>query len=254
MPTKLLTGLDILVVEDESLLRKQIAAHLESLGADVTGAGTLQAARQALADCGFDFALLDVNLPDGRGTSLLEEKTFSANTGVIVMTADGGVAGAVRFGAMSTSSSRMSPTSVAVFVFTRAVPPAVPFAKRTSSSAASFKKANDRSFTRSLIRGRAVCGMTGAARSVPFNAQAGSDVSSIVGGRIAPLKYDALTCFHCAISSRTSAASREAVNVSDSARRDSLTTACSIYHGRARVEAPFARDHVSGERRYRAAS
>ena len=56
MPTKLLTGLDILVVEDESLLRKQIAAHWESLGADVTGVGTLQAAKQSLAECGFDFA------------------------------------------------------------------------------------------------------------------------------------------------------------------------------------------------------
>jgi len=40
MPTKFLTGLDILVVEDESLLRKQIAAQLESPGADVRGAGT----------------------------------------------------------------------------------------------------------------------------------------------------------------------------------------------------------------------
>jgi DNA-binding NtrC family response regulator len=78
------------------LLRKQIAAHLESLGAEVTGAGTLDAARRSLADSGFDFALLDVNLPDGRGTALLSEKTFSANTGVIVMTAEGGVAGAVQ--------------------------------------------------------------------------------------------------------------------------------------------------------------
>ena len=103
MPTKLLAGLDILVVEDETLLRKQIAAHLESLGADVTGVGTLQSARQSLAEFGFDFALLDVNLPDGRGTALLQEKAFSSNTAVIVMTADGGVAGAVeamRLGAM----------------------------------------------------------------------------------------------------------------------------------------------------------
>ena len=80
MPTKLLAGLDILVVEDESLLRKQIAAHLEALGADVTGVGTVQAARQWLRDGNVDFALLDVNLPDGRGTSLLEAKAFSSNT------------------------------------------------------------------------------------------------------------------------------------------------------------------------------
>ena len=42
MPTKLLAGLDILVIEDESLLQKQIAAHLESLRADVTAVETLQ--------------------------------------------------------------------------------------------------------------------------------------------------------------------------------------------------------------------
>ena len=95
MPTKLLAGLDLLVVEDESLLRKQIAAHLETLGADVTSVGTLQAARQSLIEFGFDFVLLDVNLPDGRGTALLAENKFSASTGVIVMTAEGGVAGAV---------------------------------------------------------------------------------------------------------------------------------------------------------------
>src|SRR4030095_11937230 len=96
MPTKLLEGVDILVVEDESLLRKQIVAHLESVGADVTGAGTLQAAKQSLANLNFDFALLDVNLPDGRGTTLLEPRAFSPTTGVIVMTAEGGVAGAVQ--------------------------------------------------------------------------------------------------------------------------------------------------------------
>lgn len=31
MPTKYRAGLDVLVIEDETLLRKQIAAHLESL-------------------------------------------------------------------------------------------------------------------------------------------------------------------------------------------------------------------------------
>lgn len=103
MPTRLLTGLDVLVIEDETLLRKQVAAHLESQGADVTGAGTLEDARAALADGSFDVALLDVNLPDGRGTTLLETRAFPENTGVIVMTAEGGVAGAVeamRLGAL----------------------------------------------------------------------------------------------------------------------------------------------------------
>jgi DNA-binding NtrC family response regulator len=98
-----LSGLSLLIVEDEVLLRKQLAAYLEKLGVDVTGVGTLAAARRLVAELNFDFALLDVKLPDGQGTDLLREKAFSAGTGVIVMTADGGVSGAVaamRLGAL----------------------------------------------------------------------------------------------------------------------------------------------------------
>ena len=43
----------------------------------------------------FDFALLDVNLPDGLGTDLLSEGVFSPSTAVVVCTAEGGVKGAV---------------------------------------------------------------------------------------------------------------------------------------------------------------
>src|SRR2546426_3131267 len=90
-----LAGLSILVIEDEPLLRKQIGSHLERLGVDVTGADSLARARKLIQDLDFDFALVDVNLPDGSGTDLLKEKLFSANTGVIVMTAEGAIAGAV---------------------------------------------------------------------------------------------------------------------------------------------------------------
>src|SRR6185436_1475957 len=48
-----------------------------------------------LAEMSFDFVLLDVNLPDGIGTDLLKTKAIPAQTGTIVMTADGGVRGAV---------------------------------------------------------------------------------------------------------------------------------------------------------------
>ncbi|MCL5097446.1 MAG: sigma 54-interacting transcriptional regulator, partial [Candidatus Omnitrophica bacterium] len=98
-----LAGLSILVIEDELLLRKQIAAHLERLGADLAGTSTLAGARQFLTDLSFDFILLDVHLPDGLGTDLLAQKQVPANTGVLVMTAQGGVAGAVeamRLGAL----------------------------------------------------------------------------------------------------------------------------------------------------------
>src|SRR5580765_6899737 len=95
MPSLELNGLSLLVVEDEALLRRQIAAQLERIGADVTGAGTLEAARRFAADLPFDFVLLDVNLPDGLGTDLLRDRAFQPGTTVIVMTAHGGVSGAV---------------------------------------------------------------------------------------------------------------------------------------------------------------
>ncbi|MHC1768613.1 MAG: sigma-54-dependent transcriptional regulator [Verrucomicrobiia bacterium] len=90
-----LASLNILILEDEPLFRKQVAAHMERLGADVTQADTLERGRKLLRELSFDFLLLDVNLPDGSGIDLLKEKACSASTGVIVMTAEGGVAGAV---------------------------------------------------------------------------------------------------------------------------------------------------------------
>ena len=90
-----LKAVSILVVEDESLLRRQLAANLERFGAEVVTADCIAAARQRLRDGQFDFVLLDVNLPDGLGTDLLRQKAFPPATGVVVMTANGGVASAV---------------------------------------------------------------------------------------------------------------------------------------------------------------
>jgi two-component system, NtrC family, response regulator AtoC len=90
-----LHALSVFVVEDDVLLRKQIVSYLEKLGSDVTFAATMEAARQVLSGLSFDFVLLDVNLPDGFGTDLLKERIFPESTAVIVMTANGGVSGAV---------------------------------------------------------------------------------------------------------------------------------------------------------------
>jgi DNA-binding NtrC family response regulator len=90
-----LKALSILVVEDESLLRRQLAANLDRFGAEVATADSLAATRQRLQAGQFDFVLLDVNLPDGLGTELLREKAFPPATAVIVMTANGGVTSAV---------------------------------------------------------------------------------------------------------------------------------------------------------------
>ena len=90
-----LTGSSLLLLEDEPLLRRRIAAHLEKEGIEVTQASTIAEAREALRNVGFDFALCDVNLPDGRSLALLTEKEIPASVVTIVMTAEGGVAGAV---------------------------------------------------------------------------------------------------------------------------------------------------------------
>jgi DNA-binding NtrC family response regulator len=90
-----LKSLNLLVVDDEPMLRRQLAANLKRFGADVTAVDSVAAARRSLSGEQFDFVLLDVNLPDGFGTDLLREKIFPPATTVIVMTANGGVANAV---------------------------------------------------------------------------------------------------------------------------------------------------------------
>jgi len=90
-----LNGLSVLVVEDEPLLRRQLAANLQRFGTDITAAETIAIARRWVRDAQFDFVLLDINLPDGLGTDLLRDKIFPPGTTVIVMTANAGVAGAV---------------------------------------------------------------------------------------------------------------------------------------------------------------
>ena len=90
-----LARLSILLLEDEVIFRKRLAGFLEQERAEVTAVATVAAARQALQTMSFDAALIDVNVADGRGTDLLREKSFSPTTVVVVMTAEGGVSGAI---------------------------------------------------------------------------------------------------------------------------------------------------------------
>jgi len=112
-----LAGLNLLVVDDEPLLRRHLAATLERMGADVTAADTVRSARQLATELSFDFALLDVNLPDGQGTDLLREKIFGSNTGVVIMTAEGGIGAAVeamKLGALDYLTKPFEPESLAL--------------------------------------------------------------------------------------------------------------------------------------------
>ena len=65
MSDSALKGASILILEDELLLRKHLVAVLEQQDADVTAIGTVDEARRILISLPFDFALIDINLPDG---------------------------------------------------------------------------------------------------------------------------------------------------------------------------------------------
>ncbi len=90
-----LKGSEILLLEDDAPFRKRLASYLRQLGAEVTETGLLEEARRQLRDLRFEFALVDLHLPDGEVLGLLRDGAFSENTGVVVMTAFGGVKQAV---------------------------------------------------------------------------------------------------------------------------------------------------------------
>lgn len=85
----------ILVLEDETMLRKSLCQYLESRKMHPYPADSLAQAREWIATVELDFALLDINLPDGNGLELLGEGGLSANTRTVVMTAEGGIRTAV---------------------------------------------------------------------------------------------------------------------------------------------------------------
>ena len=93
--TALPAGCEVLLLEDDPILRRRLAAHLRGLGAEVTETDRIAQARRILSEARFDFALVDLQLPDGEALELLREQAFSENTGVVVMTAFGGVKKAV---------------------------------------------------------------------------------------------------------------------------------------------------------------
>jgi len=100
--TELPAGCEVLLLEDDSVLRRRLSAHLRGLGAEVTEASTIAQARRALGELHFDFALIDLHLPDGEALDLLHSGAFSENTGIVVMTAFGAIkeaVGAMRLGA-----------------------------------------------------------------------------------------------------------------------------------------------------------
>jgi DNA-binding NtrC family response regulator len=108
-------GCEILLLEDDVPLRKRLAAFLRQAGAEVCEAGRIDEARRQLRDLRFEYALVDLHLPDGDVLGLLRDGAFSENTSVVVMTAFGGVKQAVeamRLGAGDYLSKPFEPEEV----------------------------------------------------------------------------------------------------------------------------------------------
>ncbi len=82
MPTR------VLIVDDEESILDFLRLLFEAEGYDVATAGSLETAREQLAECSFELVLCDVIMPDGNGLDLLLEiKRLDPRISVIVMTA-----------------------------------------------------------------------------------------------------------------------------------------------------------------------
>lgn len=85
----------ILIMDDDDLIRTVVAERLKRRGFDVTTAKTLAEARAAVQGAHPDAALLDIRLPDGLGTELLEELVADDDVPCVMITAHATVESAV---------------------------------------------------------------------------------------------------------------------------------------------------------------
>ena len=68
---------------------------MEGADAEVTSCYCIKEAEEALKSFIYDFALMDLNLPDGESLDLLRNEKIPSNTLTILMTAEGGIKSAV---------------------------------------------------------------------------------------------------------------------------------------------------------------
>ncbi|HSG08133.1 MAG TPA: sigma-54 dependent transcriptional regulator [Longimicrobiales bacterium] len=85
----------ILLVDDDDLIRTVVEERLKRRGYDVLAAASLAEARKALKGGFPDAALLDIRLPDGNGTELLEELTAEEAVPCVMITAHATIESAV---------------------------------------------------------------------------------------------------------------------------------------------------------------
>jgi two-component system response regulator DesR len=83
----------VLLVEDHTLFRESLALLLEwQLGLECVEAGSLTEGRRALSNLEgiADFAIIDLDLPDGDGSELIEQlRETKPEVPILALTADG---------------------------------------------------------------------------------------------------------------------------------------------------------------------
>jgi DNA-binding NtrC family response regulator len=84
LPAELLPA-ELLLVEDDTALRTMLSLEFEDLGYDVVAADSIASAGAAIAERRFGFALIDINLPDGRGSDLVGPlRGHTSDSGIIL--------------------------------------------------------------------------------------------------------------------------------------------------------------------------
>ncbi len=78
----------ILIIDDSKFINNSLKASLEQRGFSITQAFDIAEAKSILLDHSFDYALLDLVLPDGDGETLLPFLQIHEKIRVIVMTSD----------------------------------------------------------------------------------------------------------------------------------------------------------------------
>ncbi len=81
-------NLSLLIIEDSKLINNTLTKSLSLRGYNISQAFDIKSAKEILKKKSFDFALLDLELPDGIGEDLIPFFQIDENIRVIVMTSD----------------------------------------------------------------------------------------------------------------------------------------------------------------------
>ncbi len=79
----------LLVIEDDQELLRSMLKYFDSFGYNSDGAKTLRSAREKLEQHSYDCVVLDLNLPDGNGLSIINFiKNLKKKTGILILSAN----------------------------------------------------------------------------------------------------------------------------------------------------------------------